>query len=168
MPALTHWHAGAHALLRVVREDGGVRHVRITAEPLLDASALTGLAGVYQEVSAQRRTELAPTASFDRLSAAHARAAPRIRVVRQLQGRSSPRHPRWRPRQGWRSRPATDRGPGVPGGRGLAQRPAAARGRGLVTAGDIAGHGIDAATGMVALRNALRGLAFAGRTPGRG
>ncbi|MFI1100355.1 PP2C family protein-serine/threonine phosphatase [Streptomyces melanogenes] len=40
-------------------------------------------------------------------------------------------------------------------------------GRVLLAVGDIAGHGIGAATGMVALRNALRGLAFSGHTPGR-
>jgi serine phosphatase RsbU (regulator of sigma subunit) len=32
--------------------------------------------------------------------------------------------------------------------------------------GDIAGHGIDAVTGMVALRNCLRGLAVTGAGPG--
>ena len=31
--------------------------------------------------------------------------------------------------------------------------------------GDIAGHGIDAVTGMVAARNALRGLAATGAEP---
>jgi serine phosphatase RsbU (regulator of sigma subunit) len=37
----------------------------------------------------------------------------------------------------------------------------------LLTVGDIAGHGIAAATGMVVLRNALRGLAITGAGPGR-
>jgi hypothetical protein len=35
----------------------------------------------------------------------------------------------------------------------------------LLAVGDVAGHGIDAVTGMVALRNALRGLAMTGATP---
>lgn len=35
----------------------------------------------------------------------------------------------------------------------------------LLCVGDIAGHGIDAATGMVVLRNALRGLAMTGAGP---
>ncbi|PLW72136.1 antitermination regulator, partial [Streptomyces sp. DJ] len=35
----------------------------------------------------------------------------------------------------------------------------------LLTVGDVAGHGIDAATGMVVLRNALRGLAATGAGP---
>jgi serine phosphatase RsbU (regulator of sigma subunit) len=36
----------------------------------------------------------------------------------------------------------------------------------LLVVGDIAGHGIDAVTGMVALRNCLRGLAITGASPG--
>ncbi len=35
----------------------------------------------------------------------------------------------------------------------------------LLVVGDIAGHGIDAVTGMVALRNALRGMAITGAGP---
>src|SRR5579859_3099238 len=35
----------------------------------------------------------------------------------------------------------------------------------LIAVGDVAGHGIGAATGMVALRNALRGLAATGAGP---
>jgi serine phosphatase RsbU (regulator of sigma subunit) len=37
----------------------------------------------------------------------------------------------------------------------------------LLVVGDIAGHGIDAVTGMVALRNCLRGLAITGAGPAR-
>jgi len=37
----------------------------------------------------------------------------------------------------------------------------------LLAVGDIAGHGIDAVTGMVALRNCLRGLAITGAGPAR-
>ncbi|MFD0331736.1 PP2C family protein-serine/threonine phosphatase [Streptacidiphilus monticola] len=40
-------------------------------------------------------------------------------------------------------------------------------GRVLLSVGDVAGHGIEAATGMVALRNALRGLAATGAGPGQ-
>jgi len=36
----------------------------------------------------------------------------------------------------------------------------------LLVVGDIAGHGIDAVTGMVALRNCLRGFAITGAGPG--
>ena len=37
----------------------------------------------------------------------------------------------------------------------------------LLVVGDMAGHGIDAVTGMVAARNSLRGLAITGAGPGR-
>ncbi len=37
----------------------------------------------------------------------------------------------------------------------------------LLCVGDIAGHGIKAATGMVVLRNAMRGLAITGAGPGQ-
>ncbi|KIF05801.1 hypothetical protein PL81_11045 [Streptomyces sp. RSD-27] len=37
----------------------------------------------------------------------------------------------------------------------------------MLSVGDVAGHGIEAATGMVVLRNALRGLAVTGAGPGR-
>lgn len=168
MSALTDRHEGAHALVRVVRADGGVRHVRIAAEPVLDAGALTGLAGVYQDVSAQHRTELALTASFDRLNAAHAEAALRNRVVRQLQEAIVPEVPALEATPGLeiaaRYRPAAQEY--RVGGDWYDVQPLPS-GRVLVTVGDIAGHGIDAATGMVALRNALRGLAFTGSTPGR-
>ncbi|MFF0425359.1 PP2C family protein-serine/threonine phosphatase [Streptomyces sp. NPDC004520] len=165
---LTERHEGASARVRVIRPDGDVRHVHIAAEPVLTSGALTGLAGVYQDVSAQYRTEMALTASFDRLSAAHAEAELRDWVVRQLQRAIVP------------DIPALEVTPGLE--IAARYRPAAREyrvggdwydvlplpsGRVLVSVGDIAGHGIDAATGMVALRGALRGLAFTGSTPGR-
>ncbi|MFD9303996.1 SpoIIE family protein phosphatase [Streptomyces sp. NPDC060048] len=166
--ALTERHEGAHALVRVVREDGGVRHVRIAAEPVLTAGALTGLAGVYQDVSAQYRTEVALTASFDRLNAAQAEAELRNRVVRQLQEAIVPEAPVLEATPGLqiaaRYRPAAQEY--RVGGDWYDVQPLPS-GRVLLSVGDIAGHGIDAANGMVALRNALRGLAFTGCTPGR-
>ncbi len=42
-----------------------------------------------------------------------------------------------------------------------------ADGRVMVAVGDIAGHGVEAATAMVSLRNTLRGLAFTGSGPGQ-
>ncbi|MBT2448650.1 SpoIIE family protein phosphatase [Streptomyces sp. ISL-43] len=168
MSALTERHEGAHALVRVVREDGGVRHVRIAAEPVLNAGVLTGLAGVYQDVSAQYRTEMALTASFDRLNAAHAEAELRNQVVRQLQEAIVPEAPALEATPGLRIaaryRPAAQEY--RVGGDWYDVQPLPS-GRVLLTVGDIAGHGIDAANGMVALRNALRGLAFTGCTPGR-
>ncbi|WP_330331370.1 SpoIIE family protein phosphatase [Streptomyces sp. NBC_00536] len=153
---------GDRALVRAIRADGGVRHVRIAAEPLLSGAALTGLTGVYQDVSAQHHNELA-------LSAAQEDATARARFVLQLQRAIVPEAP-------LTAEPA--------GGLDVAvrYRPASQDylvggdwydvlvlpdGRVLVAVGDIAGHGIDAATSMVVLRNALRGLAVTGAGPGR-
>ncbi|MFF0474918.1 GAF domain-containing SpoIIE family protein phosphatase [Streptomyces sp. NPDC004284] len=168
MSALTERHEGASARVRIIRADGGVRHVRIAAEPVLTAGALTGLAGVYQDVSAQYRTEVALTASFDRLNAAHAEAELRDWVVRQLQRAIVPEAPALEVTPGLeiaaRYRPAAQEY--RVGGDWYDVLPLPS-GRVLVGVGDIAGHGIDAATSMVALRGALRGLVFTGCTPGR-
>ncbi|MEU0371703.1 SpoIIE family protein phosphatase [Streptomyces sp. NPDC006283] len=159
---------GAAAVVRVVRQDGGLRHVRIAAEPLLHGAALSGITGVYQDISAEYHTEIALTATFDQLTAVRAQASLRHRLVLQLQQAIVPEVPSLTKLQGLgaaaRYRPAAQeyRVGGdwydilpLPGGQVL------------MAVGDIAGHGIDAATGMVALRNALRGLAFTGHSPGR-
>ncbi|MFF8847334.1 SpoIIE family protein phosphatase [Streptomyces sp. NPDC015127] len=159
---------GAAAVVRVLRHDGGPRHVRIAAEPLLRESVLTGITGVYQDISAEYHTEVALTATFDQLNAVRAQAVLRHRLVLQLQQAIVPEIPS----------PAM-----LPGLSAAARyRPAAAEyrvggdwydilplpdGRVLMAVGDVAGHGIDSATGMVALRNALRGLAVTGHAPGR-
>ncbi|MER5731045.1 SpoIIE family protein phosphatase [Streptomyces sp. NPDC002138] len=152
---------GSRALVRAIRADGGVRHVRIAAEPLLSGAALTGLTGVYQDVSAQHHSEVA-------LSAAQEDATARARFVLQLQRAIVPEAPS-------SAQPA--------GGLDIAARyrPASQDylvggdwydvlvlpdGRVLLAVGDVAGHGIDAATSMVVLRNALRGLAVTGADPG--
>ncbi|WP_424212901.1 SpoIIE family protein phosphatase [Streptomyces sp. BI20] len=160
--ALIGRHEGGLAVVRAVRPDGTVRHVRIAAEPLLDGSVLTGVIGLHQDVSDRRRTELA-------LSAAQEDAVQRARFTLRLQQVIMP-----------------ESVPAPPAALGLEvagrYRPAAQDyrvggdwydvtrlpdGRCLFVVGDIAGHGLDASTGMVALRNALRGLAVTGSPPGR-
>ncbi|MFF3322580.1 SpoIIE family protein phosphatase [Streptomyces sp. NPDC002889] len=166
---LTQRRKGASAILRMSRDDGGgQRHVRIAAEPLLSGSAVTGIAGVYQDVSAEYHTEVALSATFDQLTAVRAQATLRHRLVLQLQQAIVP------------EMPSLQKLPGL--GAAARYRPAAHEyrvggdwydvlplpsGEVLVAVGDIAGHGIDSATGMVALRNALRGLAFTGHSPAR-
>ncbi|GGT20938.1 MULTISPECIES: SpoIIE family protein phosphatase [Streptomyces] len=166
LASITDRHKGAHCLVRVYRPDGGVRHVRIAAEPVLAGSALVGIVGVYQDVSVQHHTELALTATFEQLSAAQAEAVLRDQLVLRLQQAIVPEAPSLETPPGLRVaaryRPAAveDRVGGdwydvhpLPGGRVL------------VTVGDIAGHGIGAATAMIALRGALHGLAFTGAPP---
>ncbi|RPF44433.1 ANTAR domain-containing protein [Streptomyces sp. Ag109_G2-6] len=168
LASLTDRHAGGQVLVRAVRPGGGVRRVRVAAEPVLTGSALTGIVGVFQDVSAQHHTEVALTATYDQLSAARIEAELRDHLVLGLQHAIVP------------EAPALENPPGL---RVAARyRPAAAEyrvggdwydvqslpdGKVLVTVGDIAGHGIDSATAMIALRGALHGLAFTGNTPGR-
>ncbi|MFD7227699.1 SpoIIE family protein phosphatase [Streptomyces sp. NPDC059881] len=165
---LTERREGAHTVVRAVREDGGLRHVRIAAEPLLTGGVLTGITGVYQDVSAQHHTEIALTATFDRLTAAQTQAALRHQLVLQLQQAIVPEVPVLQRLPGLqvaaRYRPAAEEY--RVGGDWYDVLPLPS-GRVLVAVGDIAGHGIDSVTGMVALRNALRGLAFTGHSPAR-
>ncbi|MFJ6937592.1 SpoIIE family protein phosphatase [Streptomyces sp. NPDC101132] len=168
LDTLTKRHEGGHALVRVVRGDGGVRHVRIAAEPVLGGGVPIGVVGVFQDVSAQHHTEVALSATFDQLNVVQADAVLRNRLVLRLQHAIVPETPTLETVPGLqvaaRYRPATEeyRVGGdwydvqtLPGGKIL------------VTVGDIAGHGITSATSMIALRGALRGLAFAERAPGR-
>ncbi|MEV1052969.1 SpoIIE family protein phosphatase [Streptomyces sp. NPDC049887] len=165
---LTQRREGTDTVVRAVREDGGLRHLRIAAEPLLTGGVLTGITGVYQDVSAQHHTEIALSATFDRLTAAQTQAALRHQLVLQLQQAIVPEVPELQRLPGLqvaaRYRPAAEEY--RVGGDWYDVLPLP-DGRVLVVTGDIAGHGIDSVTGMVALRNALRGLAFTGHTPGR-
>ncbi|MEU2391795.1 SpoIIE family protein phosphatase [Streptomyces sp. NPDC007369] len=168
LASLADRHTGGQALVRVYRPDGGVRHVRISAEPVLAGSTLVGITGVYQDVSAQHHTELALNATFDRLSAAQADALVRNQVVLRLQQTIVPETSALQAAAGLevaaRYRPAAVEYRVGGDWYDVFQLPG---GRVLVTVGDIAGHGIGAATAMVTLRGALHGLAFTGGTPGR-
>ncbi|MCP3820674.1 SpoIIE family protein phosphatase [Streptomyces sp. A3M-1-3] len=159
---------GTHTLVRAIRDDGGLRHVRIAAEPLLTDGVLTGVTGIYQDVSARHHTEVALSATFDQLTAVQAQSALRHQLALQLQQAIVPEVPRLEESPGLqvaaRYRPAAEEY--RVGGDWYDVLPLPS-GRVLVAVGDIAGHGIDASTGMVALRNALRGLAFTGHSPGR-
>ncbi|MEU8435922.1 SpoIIE family protein phosphatase [Streptomyces sp. NPDC029216] len=168
LSSLTDRQEGGQILVRVVRPGGGVRRVRISAEPVLTGSMLTGIVGVFQDISAQHHTEVALTATYDQLSAARTEAELRDHLVLGLQHAIVP------------EAPPLETPPGL---RVAARyRPAAVEyrvggdwydvqslpdGRVLVTVGDIAGHGIGSATAMIALRGALHGLAFTGHPPGR-
>ncbi|QXJ25610.1 SpoIIE family protein phosphatase [Actinomadura graeca] len=167
--ALLHHCKPASAAFRLQRPDGIVRHLRVVAEPVLDgAGHLLAVRGAYQDVSAQHWTEVALAATRDRLAHSEQEAAERNRLALQLQRAIMP----------------PSRGPVEAAGLRVAvrYRPAehdhlvggdwydAVRlpsGEILLGVGDVAGHGIDAATGMVVLRNAMRGLAATGAGPGQ-
>ncbi|MFD3542642.1 SpoIIE family protein phosphatase [Streptomyces sp. NPDC058662] len=153
--------------LRLQRPDGITRHIRVVAEPVLDADQrLHTVRGAYQDISAQHWTEVALAATRDQLAHTEAESAERNRLALQLQHAIMPPTP-----------PAIE----APGLRvAVRYRPAETEslvggdwydtvvlpsGLILLSVGDVAGHGIEAATGMVVLRNALRGLAVTGAGP---
>ncbi|MGG8407844.1 SpoIIE family protein phosphatase [Streptomyces sp. 12297] len=152
---------------RLRRPDGITRHIRIVAEPVLDEQGrLYSVRGACQDVSAQHWTEVALAATRDQLASSEAESADRTRLTLQLQQAIMPPAPA-----------ALE----VPGIRiAVRYRPAESESlvggdwydavvlpdnKILISVGDVAGHGIQAATGMVVLRNALRGLAVTGAGP---
>ncbi|WP_370963160.1 SpoIIE family protein phosphatase [Amycolatopsis sp. cg9] len=165
--AVLHHQRPSSTAFRLQRSDGVARHIRVVAEPVADARGeLLAVRGAYQDVSAQHWTEVALAATRDRLAETEQQAIERNRLTLQLQHAIMP--------------PAT--GPiDMPGLRAAVRyRPAEKEhlvggdwydavalptGEVLLCVGDVAGHGIDAATGMVSLRNALRGLAATGAGP---
>ncbi|MFF8837354.1 SpoIIE family protein phosphatase [Streptomyces sp. NPDC015130] len=166
---LTERQTGAQAVLRIVLPGGAVRHVRVAAEPLIAEGAVVGITGVYQDVSDSRRTEAALTATFDHLTALHHQAETRHQLALQLQRAIVPEVPGLMELPGSlvvavRYRPATAE---YRVGGDWYDVLALPTGKVLVAVGDIAGHGIDSVTGMVALRNAQRALAFTGEPPRR-
>ncbi|MGW0765326.1 SpoIIE family protein phosphatase [Streptomyces sp. NPDC002676] len=167
--AVLHQREESAITFRLRRADGVVRHLRVVAEPLCDASGLlVAVRGAYQDISPHRWTEVALAATRDRLAGAEQQAAERHRLARQLQRAIMPptAHPVYRTglRVAVRYRPAEEDQRVGGDWYDAVELP---DGRVLLTVGDIAGHGIGAATGMVVLRNALRGLAITGAGPGR-
>ncbi|MFC0052610.1 SpoIIE family protein phosphatase [Streptomyces actinomycinicus] len=164
---LLHHRRPASAAFRLLRPDGVTRHMRVVAEPVLDTDGqLLGVRGAYQDISAQHWTEVALAATRDQLAHTEQQALERNRLTLQLQHAIMP--PAQAPLQ-------------VPGLRvAVRYRPAETEhlvggdwydavvlpsGLVLLCVGDVAGHGIEAATSMVVLRNALRGLAVTGAGP---
>ncbi|MFC9589340.1 SpoIIE family protein phosphatase [Streptomyces sp. NPDC056944] len=157
------------AAFRMLRRDGVTRHIRVTAEPALGVDGgLQTVRGAYQDISAQHWTEVALTATRDRLAATEEAAEERNRLTLQLQHAIMP------PVKPPIDAPALDVA--------VRYRPAESESlvggdwydavvlpskKVLLCVGDVAGHGVDAATGMVVLRNALRGLAVTGAGPGQ-
>ncbi|MGV9270523.1 SpoIIE family protein phosphatase [Kitasatospora sp. NPDC003701] len=166
---LLHHQRPASTAFRLQRADGIARHIRVVAEPVLDADArIIAVRGAYQDVSAQHWTEVALAATRDQLAHTEQQAAERNRLALQLQHAIMP------PSRGpldlhdlnvaVRYRPAEK--DHLVGGDWY-DALALPTGQVLLCVGDVAGHGIEAATGMVALRNALRGLAATGAGPGQ-
>ncbi|MFJ8957747.1 SpoIIE family protein phosphatase [Lentzea sp. NPDC102401] len=162
-----HHHRPASAAFRLQRAEGVIRHVRIIAEPVLDSQgALLAVRGAYQDVSAQHWTEVALSAAKDQLAITAQEVLERNKLTLQLQQViMPPTHPTidaFGLRMAVRYQPAAQEE--MVGGDwyDVVVLPSKQI---LVSVGDITGHGIKGATGMVALRNALRGLAATGAGP---
>ncbi|WP_247614542.1 SpoIIE family protein phosphatase [Streptomyces tagetis] len=166
---LLHHRRPASAAFRLQRPDGVTRHVRVVAEPVLDTDdRLLVVRGAYQDISAQHWTEVALAATRDQLAHTEQQAIERNRLTLQLQHAIMP--PAQAPLRvpdlqvAVRYRPAETEQ--LVGGDWY-DAVMLPNGMVLVCVGDVAGHGIEAATSMVVLRNALRGLAVTGAGPGQ-
>jgi hypothetical protein len=157
------------ATFRVVHpDDRSIRQIRVFAEPVVDAAGtLVALRGAFQDISAHYHTQVALAATRDQLADSEQRVAEEHLLALRLQQAIMP--PDERPAEvpgmdvAVRYRPV---GEGqlvggdwydvlvLPGSNDV-----------LLVVGDVAGHGIDAVTGMVAARNSLRGLAITGAGP---
>ena len=166
---LLHHRRPASTAFRMLRPDGTARHIRVVAEPILGAQQeVAAVRGAYQDVSAQHWTEVALAATRDQLVHSERQAAEKNRLALQLQHAIMP------PTSGpidalglhiaVRYRPAEK--DHLVGGDwyDIVTLPSK---QVLLVVGDIAGHGIEAATSMIVLRNALRGLAATGAGPGQ-
>jgi PAS domain-containing protein len=153
---------------RVIRpDDESVRQMRAFAEPVIvPGGVVAAVRGAFQDVSAYYHTQVALTATRDQLADTEERAAEEHWLAVRLQQAITP----------WSSEPV--RAAGVeaiaryrPSGEaGLVSGDwydtvVLPDGQVLLVVGDIAGHGIDAVTGMVEMRNCLRGLAITGAGP---
>ncbi|GGM07165.1 transcription antitermination regulator [Streptomyces fumigatiscleroticus] len=166
---LLHHRRPASAAFRLLRPDGVTRHIRVVAEPVLDTDGrLLLVRGAYQDISAQHWTEVALAATRDQLAHTEQQAHERNRLTLQLQHAIMP--PTQAPLQvtglevAVRYRPAETEQ--LVGGDWYDAVVLPSR-LVLLCVGDVAGHGIEAATSMVVLRNALRGLAVTGAGPGQ-
>ncbi len=156
------------AAFRVVRpDDGSVRQMRAYAEPVTDPSGtVIAIRGAYQDVSADYHTRLAFAAAREQLADTEERAEEEHRLAVRLQQAITPRSSVPVAAAGLdvaaRYRPA---GPGNLVSGDWYDTVLLPSKEVLVVVGDIAGHGLDAVTGMVAVRNGLRGLSVTGAGP---
>jgi serine phosphatase RsbU (regulator of sigma subunit) len=164
-----HHRRPASAAFRLRRPDGVARHVRVVAEPVLDNdNRLLHVRGAYQDISSQHWTEVALSATRDQLAQTEQHAAESDKLALQLQRAIMPSSPDPIDTFGMsiavRYLPAES---GALVGGDWYDAVVLPSKKILLSVGDIAGHGIEAATGMVVLRNALRGLAATGAGPGQ-
>ena len=166
--SLTERREALTATFRVVHpDDQRIRQIRVFAEPVVDVvGAVVALRGAFQDVSDHYHTQVALAATRDQLADSEQRVAEEHLLALRLQQAIMP--PDEQPVEAAgidvavRYRPVGE-GHLVGGdwydtlmlpGKDI-----------LLVVGDVAGHGIDAVTGMVAARNSLRALAITGEGP---
>ena len=157
----------ASASFRILLPEGGLRHWRAFAEPVLDtAGTLVAVRGVYQDLTDQYRTELALNATQDQLADSEARADNQHQLALALQRAIIPDAPPLLTSSGLavgvRYRPAEQES--LVGGDWY-DATALPDGQILLAVGDVAGHSIRSVAAMTTLRNSLRGLAITGANP---
>jgi serine phosphatase RsbU (regulator of sigma subunit) len=156
------------ATFRVVHpEDRSIRQIRVFAEPVADAAGrVVALRGAFQDVSAHYHTQVALAATRDQLADSEQRVAEEHLLALRLQQAIMP--PDEEPVEAAgidvavRYRPV---GEGHLVGGDWYDALLLPSNDVLLVVGDVAGHGIDAVTGMVAARNSLRALAITGAGP---
>ncbi len=156
------------ATFRVVHpDDQRIRQIRVFAEPVVDeAGTVVALRGAFQDVSAHYHTQVALAATRDQLADSEQRVAEEHLLALRLQQAIMP--PDEQPIEAAgidvavRYRPV---GEGHLVGGDWYDTLVLPGKDVLLVVGDVAGHGIDAVTGMVAARNSLRGLAITGAGP---
>jgi PAS domain S-box-containing protein len=153
---------------RIVLAGGAVRHVRLSGELMPGRGDAPGLvAGVVQDVTDRRRAEVALEVAQVQLAAQRGRAEAERQLAALLQQIIMPVDPVRLPEAAdldiaARYRPASAAA-GVGGDwYGVFPLPGA---RVLLTIGDVAGHGLSAASAMAQLHHALHGLAHVGAGP---
>jgi serine phosphatase RsbU (regulator of sigma subunit)/PAS domain-containing protein len=156
------------ATFRVVHpDDRSIRQIRVFAEPVTDAAGVVvALRGAFQDISAHYHTQVALAATRDQLADSEQRVAEEHLLALRLQQAIMP--PDEQPVEAAgidvavRYRPV---GEGHLVGGDWYDALLMPSQEVLLVVGDVAGHGIDAVTGMVAARNSLRGLAITGSGP---
>ncbi len=158
----------ATAAFRVIRaDDSSVRRLRAVARPVTGASGeVTAVRGAYQDISERYHEQAAFAVTQEQLAHTEQRAREEHELTLRLQQAITPRI----------SQPVEAAGIEVAARYRQAGQAhlvggdwydaVLLPGKGVLLAvGDVAGHGIGAVTGMVALRNHLRGLAITGAGP---
>ncbi len=153
---------------RIVLPGAAVRHVRLTGEPMagLDGTPVL-VAGVVQDITDLRRAEVALEVAQVQVAAQRSRFEAERQLASLLQQIIMPVEPVRMPAAygveiAARYRPASAAA-GIGGDwYGVFPLPGSAV---LLTIGDVAGHGLSAASAMAQLHHALHGLAHVGAGP---